>query len=127
MPVTVDWANADRTAIMITFKRPWDWTEFYAADDQAQSMKREAPNAVHWIMDFRDAGTMPQNTLTQMNNIGRRMRGDSSRVYIVGANSLLTALGSIMKRVLPDTALKVQPVESIEQALALIAAGESAR
>ena len=127
MPVSAVWANETHTAIILTFEQPWDWPEFHAADEQAQALKHEVSHTVHWIMDFRAAGPMPQKTLAQMNHIGRQMQGDSGRVYIVGANALLTALGSIMRRLLPDAAGKVQPVESLERALALIADHESTR
>ena len=59
MKLQVEWDNAEKTIIRITYTEKWTWSDFYAANTEAVAMMKTVQHTVHFLADFRQSRSLP--------------------------------------------------------------------
>lgn len=120
--VEINWDNLQKTTIRYTFIDPWTWEEYTATNTQRDTMLGEVPHVVDLILDFRQGKYMPSQAI---HHIRRAMAWESPQrgiITIVGMNSMLQALSSVLITLSPQAAFRApRPAKDLEQARKIIA------
>ena len=63
MPISVEWDNAQHTAILFIYQRPWTWHEFDAAVEKTLALASTTDHKVDVIFDLRNGGFPPRDAV----------------------------------------------------------------
>lgn len=105
MPITVDWYNADRTALIYTYHGRWTWQELERSVAAGHALMDTVPyNTVHIIIDVREMTLVPTDTISIMNNYRRKTLApvNFGKLIIHGINPALHFLTSTVRRIVPQ-------------------------
>lgn len=121
MNIDVQW-NEDKTVVMYTFHRGWNWDDFYNATKEAAVLLDAVTEKTNIIMDFRNASILPSGAVTQIQRAFRNQKhANVGTTVVVGANSFIQAIVDMGRKLSRDAATKweMQFVNNIEAALEL--------
>src|SRR4051794_16532941 len=86
MPITVEWDNPDRTAILVDCIVPWTWGDFDQAVDKAFAMTKTVDHMVHTIVNVPMRDVAPEGApMIHMMRMVRLRPKNSGTAVIVGA------------------------------------------
>ncbi len=64
MPITVDWYNVERTALLYTYKGSWTWGDFDEAVGQGNALMQSVPYTVHVVLNLSNAFIIPSDIIS---------------------------------------------------------------
>jgi hypothetical protein len=125
MPIQVRWSDDRQQAIVYEFRAEWTWQEVDAANVTVDKMAQIAPHPISYILDLRHSSGMPANLFIYIRKLSRQIAINYNNLtVIVGANTFVRAISSIVNRVylLPDGLPPLVHAETIPDAICLVAA-----
>lgn len=126
MPVTVAWDSEERTLMRYTIVEPWQWDEFYTTLAEGRAMRlQENVAVIDIVFDVTQARKIPFDALTQINIMGRRdsiVGSHVRRIVIVGANTFLQSILTMVGRVAPRLGDRVVLADRLEEVQGMLEA-----
>jgi hypothetical protein len=125
MPITVDWYNADRTALIYTYNGRWTWHEFDRVVKQGNALMQTVGYTVHVIIDVREMSLIPTDVISTSNRqrISNLTPENHGKLIVYGINPALHFITSTVERIAPQwvasrNAVFMNSFEEIEDAIA---------
>ncbi len=119
--VTVEWNNPEKTIILLKMVDPWNWEEFYLAQDEIMLMTETVSHRISFIIDVSQARNIPTNTMTHFRNLSLIHHPQHQIIVSVGSGALMTALGQILMKLVPSLSKRVYTAADFAEAYAIIA------
>ncbi|MEO8607692.1 MAG: hypothetical protein ABI690_07430 [Chloroflexota bacterium] len=123
MPITVEWANAERTVLLYRVTEHWTWDDFHSANQTTHDLLVSIDHPVDLICDFSTSQTIPPRVLS---NIGRALRqkrpGNVRQIVVVGVTGLLRNLADVLRTLYPNATANIIDAHTIEHAFRLLSA-----
>lgn len=102
MGVTVEWANAEKTIVLYTFKDPWNWDEFYTCWDWLKAALDASEHKVSILMDLSATRTIPPDSLKHLRAILEQIHPNFSRATaFVGLGALSMVYNTVLRQLNP--------------------------
>lgn len=123
MAITIQWADTDQSAIILTFTPGWQWSDFRAAREQGGKMVRSVDHVVHIIGDFsQNNGHLPIDALSYFRHTADNLPWNVGMVYINASRKSLAVrlYHSIIRLGVKKLEDRVKFVDSIQEAQYLI-------
>ena len=120
MPVRMDWDNAEKTVIRVTFEGKWDKQDIYRMIEKGVSMLNTVNHKVDSIFDFTDSTFSPQKLLTTVDRMENTYSPNERLILIVHANVYIRSLVNVARVLAPNTFTHVHFVDSVNAAYAII-------
>lgn len=95
MGIIVAWGDADQLSLLITFNKPWNWTEFQAAADSMLVLANSISHKTNLILDIRNAGFPPDGALRRFRNVSEIDHPNIDRVIYVAPRMMAQFVRSI--------------------------------
>jgi len=133
MPITLQWADADKTAIVVGLEGKWTWEDYYRHEPDMLAMIEGVPHRVSYLFDMRHSTGTPPDTLSQLRSMVKRPdpQNFTGHNIFIGASPFIKALSETFMKVYskaePLEDYREYYVESVPEALALIQRLEAAR
>lgn len=91
MRIQVGWDNPQQTIVSITFNHGWTWGQLQAAIQRADDLIVSVPNAVHLLVDIREAGGLPGDFISRAGELFAQgdARPNEGRKIVIGAGPLI--------------------------------------
>jgi hypothetical protein len=125
MPITVDWYNAEKTALIYTYDGPWTWGEFDAVVAQGNALMQSVPYTVHAILDLHAMSLIPTDVISARHrqHITTLTPSNHGKLILYKINPALRLIASTVERLAPQwfarrNAVFVDTPEEIEDAIA---------
>lgn len=99
MPITVTWIDAEKTVVHLSYLKPWDWTEFEAALNEANALLDTVDHPVDMIVQMHDGlprEISPARFRTIFSHFHRNIRSTA----LLGASDLIRITITAFMRVL---------------------------
>ncbi|GAB4475563.1 MAG: hypothetical protein Kow00124_16720 [Anaerolineae bacterium] len=123
MPITIDWANEERTIILETFGPQWTWNEFMNASVVKSMMMEAVGHRVDVIADARNT-TLPPGAVQSIpyvvENAACYSHPNGGAYIVVGGSPLIEAFARIYARTYLENGRRLLFAETIDEALALL-------
>lgn len=103
MPVSMDWDNAERTVIRVTFEGQWETDDIYRMINKGVAMIDSVDHIVDSIFDFTHSTSSPTSALSTLGRMENTHSDKERLVIIVGANAYIKALCNIARKIAPKT------------------------
>lgn len=120
MPVRMDWDNADRNVIRVTFEGQWDKGDIYRMIDKGVSMLATVNHKVDSIFDFTHSTFSPRKLLGSVDHMENTHSPNERLVIIVNANVYIRSLINVARLLAPKTFAHVHFVDSLNAAYDVI-------
>jgi arabinogalactan endo-1,4-beta-galactosidase len=117
MPITVTWANEQKSAFCWQFQGRWNWVEYAEAMKQSNAMAREVSHPIDVIVDLRTSGMIPSNALSYVKFERAEQPEKMGKIAVVGANSFVTTLVDILRRLNKNFESRIRMVKTMDEAL----------
>jgi hypothetical protein len=128
MPITVQWANAERTVVLYRVFEQWTWDEFHAANRLSNDLFGSVDHPVDLICDFSESQSIPPRVLS---NIGRALRqkrpSNLRQIVAVGITGLLRNLADVLRTLYPNATANVIDAHTLDHAYRLLSAAGKAQ
>lgn len=66
MSVSINWANEEKSGLILTFMSPWTWDEYEILSDTIRRSFESVDYAVDLIVDLRDVGDIPADVVSYL-------------------------------------------------------------
>ncbi|QPC83243.1 hypothetical protein G4Y79_02380 [Phototrophicus methaneseepsis] len=120
MPVSVDWANPEKTIVMQRIDGQWSMAEFYDVVQKSAQLLATVDHPVDIIVDLSTTNFVPQGVISGANKTESTVPPNQRLVIFVGAKMMHKLLLSLGKRLAPRAATHQHFVETMEEANGLI-------
>ncbi len=123
MSVTVEWANAQKSIVLYTFKEQWGWDEFYARWDWLKTALDASDHPVSIIMDLRGTRYVPPDSFKHLRAILEQIHPNFSRATAyVGLGALSMMYNTVLRQLNPKLVEDYQAffVPTLEEARVLL-------
>ncbi len=121
MGIQVEWLAPDTNCIYLTVEGSWTWDDYRVAMSTAHEMLDKVPyEFVDYILDLRQAPTLPSNILSRMKNVSRNQHPKSRNMVVVGAGRFPEMMFGIMEQIMPQRMTHITLVATPDEALALL-------
>lgn len=123
MPIMNSWKDEAKTILYVEFLDNWTWEDYHAASSEARRMVTEIEHHFVQLLDLRKSKPIP----TANSPVSQIMRGRKSEsekqgiTVIVGAEALVKIIIKVFEESTGSRYQKRYLVESIEEALDVIA------
>jgi hypothetical protein len=97
MSIEVDWNSAAQTAVVVTYERPWNWSEFEAATTRVDTLIASVAHTVDIILDIRHAGFPPAGAVAKFREVTTIRHENSGKVIMVGLPMMIKGILDIMQ------------------------------
>src|SRR4051794_6074286 len=98
MKLQVEWDNAEKTIIRITYTERWTWSDFYEANMEAVEMMKSVAHTVHFLADFRQSRSLPiGGAITHARSALTALPDNWGLLVIVSTSLLIQRLVSIFR------------------------------
>lgn len=123
MSVVPAWHNADHTVLRYIHYGNWSWTQLDDAVAKAQDMFTSVKHPVHVIIDLRESGTLPQDSLPLLKRPLTLSPDQETMVLILGPMALGQAYYEAVSRIYREkrSPQKVEYITIIEDAHEILA------
>jgi hypothetical protein len=88
MPISVQWDNDDKIAVVINYQRPWTWTEFNAAVEQMTVLFNSVSHKVDVIFDIRNGGFPPPDAMKRFKQAAEISHPNGGLLVFVAPNMM---------------------------------------
>jgi len=123
MPIKIDWANSEQTAILLAFDQQWTWSEFEKVAEVEHVLMDLVDHRVDVIADMRDT-SLPEGAYRQAPRMSARAavnhHRNSGAYVLVGSNPLVEAFARVYMRGLAEYGRAIHFVDSMEDAYRLL-------
>lgn len=120
VPVRMDWDNADRKVIRVTFEGNWDKKDIHRMIDKGVSMLDTVNHTVDSIFDFTHSAFSPRNLLGSVDGMENAHNHNARLVIFVNANLYIRSLINVARLLAPKTFAQVHFVDSLSAAYDVI-------
>jgi hypothetical protein len=127
LSIRTTWKNPYKTCIVISFEKPWTWTEFEQARQDMIHMLDDLNHPVTLIIDVRNAGFPPPNAIKPFKQVAEINHPDVRQLIFVAPRIIARFIDSIIQLLaatFPSSKAiqKTQPVflTSMEEATAYL-------
>jgi hypothetical protein len=120
MPVSVEWANADKTLVIQRIDGQWSMQEFHEVVQKSAQLLKTVDHEVDIIVDLSTTNYVPQGVLSGANRTESTVPPNQRLVVFVGAKMMHKLLLSLGKRLAPRAASQQHFVETMDDAYAFI-------
>ena len=121
MPMTVEWYDEGRTALLFVGTAGWNWDDYYSSHYKGIEMAREVDHTVHIIYDVTHADTIPNNALVHFRKMAHMLPPQIGLSIVVNNSMLVRVIFNAFKTVTGDWARNYRFVTSMDAALDIIA------
>jgi hypothetical protein len=123
MRITVQWLNEEKRVLHIIYHANWDWEDFAEHRRQAKALTKDIPYKIAVLMEYdRDASLLPPNAMRNLSIAAETANPDTGLVVMVMPSQFWRVVIVLLKRLLPNTAMKNNRiVTSREDAMKLLA------
>lgn len=97
MPVTVQWDNDAKTAILYTFAGHWSWDEFRTTWMDGRALVSSVPHQVASILCFERSAGIPAGMLVKGDHVFRNRLPNAGHVILVSGGALINMLVTTFK------------------------------
>jgi len=125
MPITVDWYNAEKTALLYIYDGRWTWNEFDDAVAQGNALMQSVPYMVHVVLDLQAISVSLTDVISVKNreHITNLTSPKQGKLILHKINPALQFVASTVQRIAPVWVASRNMVftnnrEEIEDALA---------
>ena len=123
MPITIEWANAERTVLLYCVVGQWTWDDFHAANELGEDLFASVDHPVDLICDFSTSQSIPPRVLSNIGRALRRKRPANLRqIVAVGVTGLLHNLADVLRTLYPQATANVIDVHTLDHAYRLLSA-----
>lgn len=122
MPIHISWYDEAKTIMIHRYEEPWTIADYYAHIRRNYDLIEEVGHRVDIINDLRDLVQIPPDIIGAIRHAAHSAHENEGINMIVAANTLIQIL---VEKVYSSANVDVTPirfVDTIEQALAVIAA-----
>ena len=119
MSITVEWLNAEQTAIIQKIRVPFTWDEFHATDKVIKSMIASVSHPVSILVDLQEFSIhiIPNGILTHIHMTIRSFPDNLQQVIVIADNLFITSLLKTVQQLgMPGPDLKLHAVRSMGEA-----------
>ncbi len=121
MSIDVKWLSPESNIIRLTIDQRWSWSDFFSARQQMYDLMDKSDHQdIDYILDMRNAPTLPENVLSQMRNLGQKHHPKSRHMIVVGANRFIKTMFDIMQTLTPSRMEHITLVQTLEDAEATL-------
>ena len=107
----------DNPATMrFVYEGQWTWDEFYPAINEMTALLDKRDTIVHQIIDLRSSAHLPAGALRHLSSIKYTDHPRLGITVILGANTFLRAMASMMMRLRPSLGQKLVFARTLEEA-----------
>jgi hypothetical protein len=123
MKLQVEWDNAEKSVIRITYAEKWTWSDFYEANLAAVALMETVQHPVHLLADFRQSTSLPiGGAITHARNAINVLPDNWGILVIVTTNFMIQRLVSIFRSAFNGKmGAKTYTVTSLDNGYRLIA------
>jgi len=121
MKVIVGWDNEAKTILRFHFSEDWEWNEFQAALQEAESLLASVGHMVDVIADFQGSNRVPTETLARLAYVGSPCPINMGNIVLVGSKLFATTTLAIFQTFYGKVAQTFEFTHSLERARALLA------
>jgi hypothetical protein len=94
--IAVEWENEARTNIKYVYQQGWSWQDYQDAIKAGGKMLDEVTHPVNVIMDFHNAGMLPNGAISQVQKALTYPRHPNVNLTaIVGANTFIRTIAEV--------------------------------
>jgi hypothetical protein len=97
MPITIDWDNPEKTAVLITYHAPWTWKEFDVAVKQMVALFDTVQHKVDVIFDIRKGGFPPPDAMKRFKAAAEIDHPNGGQLVYVAPGMLAQFVKSIVQ------------------------------
>jgi hypothetical protein len=121
MPIETQWEDTQHKIVRLDYIGKWEWSEFFEAQTQIQSMMREVSHRVDILANMQ-TGTMPTTgaSLANAKNAMKKLP-ENRGIMVIVTNMLVGKLVDVFKQFDQEYSKKIYTASSTEQALQVIA------
>jgi hypothetical protein len=110
------WDNEDKTVIRHIYQGRWDWSDFYKAMQDANSMMDSAHCKVGIIVDMQKSAMVPSGAISRIGGIRTKTHRNAGMTALVGANMFIRLLYDMFQKVYPGMDANFVMVPTLEEA-----------
>lgn len=121
MPYTVDWGNQEHTILIQTYHGDVTDHDFMSVVELSATMLGQVNHPVDIIIDTTDSRINISNMIVMMIYANKKVPPNQRLVVGIGAPPILRQVIMVGRRVAPKATEKVHFVDSLEEALRIIA------
>jgi hypothetical protein len=127
MPVTVDWYDDEKQIIYYRFEGLWSWAQFLSGWERVGDLLDSIDHEAHIIGDFTRSLRFPADLVRHIRET-RRLAEQHPRaglVVVIGVDWYIQTLWRFLTGIMPGIQFQPHFVDTLDEALALIAAHRS--
>lgn len=124
MGIKVTWDNPEKNIILLTYKDPWTWNDYYKAAEKVEVMGQLVNYPIVGVIsDFTQTRSIPANAVFHFTRSATAMSTAKhpALFVMVDAKGILQIINVTMCKLYPKAAEKVQCVGSLDTARAMLA------
>ncbi len=123
LSIRTAWDNEEKTSILVTYKQPWDWKDFEAAQAEINSMMGSTDQLVNLIFDVRQGGAPPPGAMIRFRAVVQSQHPNRGAIIFVGGAMMVQTFLNLIVRIFGKTVNDPNFVfaNSLEEARSLIA------
>ena len=108
MSITVDWYNAEKTAIIYTYDGPWTWNDFDTVVTQGNMLIKSVPYIVHVVVDLKDGSIVPTDVISASGRerITNMTPPNHGKLIVYRISPAIHFLASTVERIAPQWVAK---------------------
>jgi len=121
MPVTIDWFDAEKTAIVQTFVGDWTWEEHFEVIEEFREMMETVDHVVDYVANFEKVQGVPKGTLTNFRNALKNSHPRTGMIVVISTNRFVNALLKTLTTLYNSVSNQgIYQVNTVEEAINLL-------
>jgi hypothetical protein len=116
MSIIAVWDNEERTVIRHIYEGRWDWSDFYRALQESNSMMDEVSYKVGLIIDVESSSLVPSSAISRIGGFRGRSHRNTGMTALVGANLFVRLLYDLFQKVYGGMTADFVMVSSLDEA-----------
>src|SRR5689334_20286455 len=104
MSITVDWYNAEKTALIYTYEGPWTWYDFDTVVSYGNSLMQSVPHTVHVVVDLKASSIVPTDVISASSRvrIANLTPANHGKLIVYRISPAIHFLASTVERIAPQ-------------------------
>ena len=119
MGIKITWDSEDKTILLHDYTGYWDLDDYRRAVDKTSKLLNGLDHTVHFIMDLSETH-VPSNILSVMRYTENKAAANQGLIVIVGADTFVTSVFEVARRIAPTATNNTYFVNNIEEARSFI-------
>jgi hypothetical protein len=98
MAVSLQWHDAQKSALKLTFTAPWTWDDYEQLSPEIEAAMESVEHPVDLVIDLSEAGDLPEQALYHLRNAYSDTSPNRGQYIFLGATDVFKTLFEAVDR-----------------------------